>query len=102
MIEANREIYRDRDKVVPIMMKATGKPKEAVEYAWEIETKNCIWSVNEGYSKERTQWSIDNDVANGFIAPDKKPTPEQVFDEALASDAVKAAGGRVTIGKCSL
>ena len=102
MIEANREIYRDRDKVVPIMMKATGKPKEAVEYAWEIETKNCIWSVNEGYSKERTQWSIDNDVANGFIAPDKKPTPEQVFDEALASDAVNAAGGRVTIGKCSL
>jgi ABC-type nitrate/sulfonate/bicarbonate transport system substrate-binding protein len=102
MIEANRAIYRDRDKVVPIIMKATGKPKEAVEYAWEIETKNCIWSVNDGFDPKRTQWSIDNDVANGFIAPDKKPTVDQVFDEKLAADAVKAAGGRVTIGKCSL
>ena len=32
MIEANRTIYRDEARVVPIMMKATGKPKEAVEY----------------------------------------------------------------------
>ena len=38
MIEANRTIYRDQARVVPIMMKATGKPKEAVEYAWEVET----------------------------------------------------------------
>ena len=102
MIEANRAIYRDKDKVIPIMVKATGKPKEAVEYAWEVETKNCIWSVNEGFDPKRTQWSIDNDVANGFIKPDGKPSVDRVFDEALASDAVKAAGGRVTIGKCSL
>ena len=102
MIEANRAIYRDKDKVVPIMVKATGKPKDAVEYAWEVETKNCIWSVNEGFDPKRTQWSIDNDVANGFIKPDAKPTVERVFDEKLAADAVKAAGGRVTIGKCSL
>ena len=67
MIEANRTIYRDEDKVVPIMMKATGKPKEAVEYAWEVETKHCVWSVNDGFSAKRTQWTIDNDVANGDI-----------------------------------
>jgi hypothetical protein len=48
MIEANRIIYRDRAKVVPIIVKATEKPKEAVEYAIEVETKNCIWSVNGG------------------------------------------------------
>jgi ABC-type nitrate/sulfonate/bicarbonate transport system substrate-binding protein len=102
MIEANRTIYRDRDKVVPIMVKATGKPKEAVEYAWQVETTNCIWSVNEGFDPKRTQWSIDNDVANGFIKPDSKPPVDRVFDEKLAAEAVKAAGGRVTIGKCSL
>ena len=62
MIEANRTIYRDKDKVVPIMVEATKKPKEAVEYAWEIETKNCIWSVNTGFDAKRTQWSIDNSV----------------------------------------
>jgi ABC-type nitrate/sulfonate/bicarbonate transport system substrate-binding protein len=101
MIEANREIYRDEAKVVPIMMEATGKPKEAVEYAWSIETEHCIWSVNEGFSPERTQWTIDNDVANGYIDPAKKPTVDQVVDMNVATEAVAAAGGRTTIGKCT-
>jgi len=101
MIEANRAIYRDRDKVVPIIMKATEKPQDAVEYAIDVETKNCVWSVNEGFDRARTEWSIDNNVANGDIEAAKKPTPEQVVDLALATEAVEAAGGRVTIGKCT-
>src|SRR6516164_5520351 len=48
MVEANRTIYREKDKVIPIMVSMTQKPREAVEYAWEMETKACIWSVNEG------------------------------------------------------
>jgi ABC-type nitrate/sulfonate/bicarbonate transport system substrate-binding protein len=101
MIEANRTIYREKDKVVPIIMQATKKPKDAVEYAWEIETKNCVWSVNTGFDPKRTQWSIDNSTANGDIAADKKPTVEQVANIKLAEEAVAAAGGRVTIGKCT-
>ena len=101
MIEANRTIYRDEARVVPIMMKATGKPKEAVEYAWEVETKHCIWSVNEGFSTKRTQWTIDNDVANGYIDQTKKPTVEQVVNMQIANEAVAAAGGRVIIGGCT-
>ena len=101
MIEANRTIYRDEARVVPIMMKATGKPKEAVEYAWEVETKHCIWSVNEGFSAKRTQWTIDNDVANGYIDQTKKPTVEQVVNMQIANEAVAAAGGRVIIGGCT-
>jgi NitT/TauT family transport system substrate-binding protein len=101
MIEANRTIYRDKDKVVPIIVEATQKPKEAVEYAWEVETKNCVWSVNEGFDPKRTQWSIDNSVANGDIDEAKKPTVEQVANISLAREAVEAAGGRVTIGKCT-
>jgi NitT/TauT family transport system substrate-binding protein len=101
MIEANRTIYRDRDKVVPIIVEATQKPKEAVEYAWDVETKNCVWSVNEGFDPQRTQWSIDNSVANGDIDEAKKPTVEQVANISLAREAVEAAGGRVTIGKCT-
>ena len=101
MIEANRTIYRDKDKVVPIMVDATKKPKEAVEYAWEIETKNCIWSVNSGFTNKRTQWSIDNSVENGDIAADKKPTIDQVANSKLADEAVELAGGKVTIGNCT-
>ncbi len=100
MIDANRSIYRDKDKVVPIMVKATEKPRPAVEYAWEIETRNCVWSINTGFDAARTQWTIDNSVANGDIAKEKKPTVEQVTNVALAQEAVEAAGGPVTIGNC--
>lgn len=101
MIEANRTIYREKDKVVPIIMEATQKPKEAVEYAIDVLTKNCMWSVNEGFNPQRTQWSIDNSVSNGDIEASKKPTVEQVANIALAKEAVEAAGGRVTIGNCT-
>ena len=101
MIEANRTIYREKDKVVPIMVEATQKPKEAVEYAWEIETKNCVWSVNTGFTDERTQWSIDNSVANGDIDAAKKPSVEQVSNVKLSEEAVELAGGRVKIGNCT-
>jgi len=101
MIEANRTIYRDHAKVVPIIMKATGKPKEAVEFAIKVLTDNCVLSVNEGYDAKRTAWTIQNDVDNSYIEKNKAPTVQQVFNEKIASDAVKAAGGRVTIGKCT-
>ena len=101
MIEANRTSYRERDKVVPIIMEATTKPKEAVEYALEVLAKNCVWSVNEGFDPKRTQWSIDNSVANGDIEAAKKPSVEQVANIELAKEAVELAGGRVTIGNCT-
>jgi ABC-type nitrate/sulfonate/bicarbonate transport system substrate-binding protein len=101
MIEANRAIYRDKEKVIPIIMQATAKPRDAVEYAVDIETKHCVWSVNEGFDPKRTQWSIDNSVANGDIDAAKKPGVEQVADIAFAKEAVEAAGGRVTIGNCT-
>jgi ABC-type nitrate/sulfonate/bicarbonate transport system substrate-binding protein len=100
MIEANRAMYHDKAKVVPIVEKATGKPKDAVEYAIDVLTKNCVWSVNGGLNPKRTQWSIDNSAANGDIDKDKKPAPEQVANFALAKEAVDAAGGPVTIGNC--
>jgi NitT/TauT family transport system substrate-binding protein len=102
MVEANRAIYRDREKVIPIMVAVTQKPREAVEYAWDMLTRNCIWSVNEGFEPERTQWTIDHDAAAGDIDPAKKPTVDQVMDQKIAADGVAAAGGRVTIGNCKL
>jgi ABC-type nitrate/sulfonate/bicarbonate transport system substrate-binding protein len=100
MIEANRAMFRDKDKVVPIIEKATDKPKEAVEYAIDVLTGNCVWSVNTGFDPARTQWSIDNSAENGDIEADKKPTVEQVANIKLAQEAVEAAGGPVTIGNC--
>jgi hypothetical protein len=82
------------------MVKATEKPKEAVEYAIDVETRNCVWSVNTGFDPARTQWTIDNSVENGDVEKDKKATVEQVANLALAREAVEAAGGEVTIGNC--
>jgi NitT/TauT family transport system substrate-binding protein len=102
MIEANRTIYQDKDKVIPIMVAATQKPREAVEYAWDSLTRNCIWSVNEGFDPERTQWTIDHDVAAGDIDAAHKPSVDQVIDEKIGADAVAAAGGRMEIRGCKL
>src|SRR5712691_800761 len=100
MIEANRTAYRDRAKVVPIIEKATEKPKEAVEYAIDVLTKNCVWSINGGLDPKRTAWTVDNSAENGDIDKDKKPSADQVANFALAKEAVEAAGGPVTIGNC--
>ena len=100
MIEANRAMFRDKATVVPIIEKATDKPKDAVEYAIDVLTKNCVWSVNTGFDPARTQWSIDNSAENGDIDKDKKPTIEQVANTELAKEAVEAAGGAVTFGNC--
>src|SRR4051812_1654419 len=100
MIEANRAIYRDRDKVVPIIVEATQKPKEAVEYAIDVLTKNCILSLNEGFVRERTEWTHQNNINTGDLEPDKKLTFEQIADLPLASEAVAKAGGRLSIGNC--
>ena len=100
MIEANRTMYTDKAKVVPIIEKATDKPKDAVEYAIDVLTKNCVWSINGGLDPKRTAWSIDNSAENGDIDKEKKPPPEQVANFALAKEAVEAAGGAVTLGNC--
>ena len=100
MIEADRAIYREKEKVIPVMMQATEKPRDAVEFAYDFLTKNCLWAVNTGFNKDRINWTLDNDVANGDIEAAKKPTFEQVVDLSLANEALEAAGGETTINGC--
>jgi NitT/TauT family transport system substrate-binding protein len=100
MIEANRIIYRDKAKVVPIMVAATQSTPDAVAHAWDVLTRNCVWAINEGFDRKRTEWTIDYDVSVGDIRPEQKPSFEQVVNLKLASEAVAAAGGPATIGAC--
>ena len=83
------------------MVEATKKPQEAVIFSYDYLTKNCVWSVNTGFSKERTEWSIENGIENGDIQADKKPTYEQVVDVKLGDEALKAAGGPMKIRGCA-
>jgi ABC-type nitrate/sulfonate/bicarbonate transport system substrate-binding protein len=100
MIEANRAIYQQKDKVVPAIMEATQKPKDAVEFAIDVLTKNCILSVNEGFVRERSEWTHQNNINTGDLEADKKLSFEQIADLKLATEAVEKAGGRQTIGTC--
>ena len=100
LIEANRMIYNQKEKVIPIMVEATKKPQDAVSFAYDYLVKNCVWSVNTGFSRERTEWSIQNAIENGDIQADKKPTYEQVVDVKIGEEALKAAGGPTKIGSC--
>ena len=101
LIEANRAIYNQKEKVLPIMVDATKKPQDAVSFSYDYLVKHCVWSVNTGFSKERTEWSIDNGVENGDIQADKKPTYEQVVDVRIGDEALKAAGGATKIKGCA-
>lgn len=102
MIEANRVIYTDKDKVLPTMIRISEKPKEAVEFAWGELTKNCVWAVNTGFDKGRAEWTIKNSVEAGDIPAEKGLTFEQLVDLSLAEAAVQKAGGPTKIGNCSL
>ena len=100
MIEANRIIYRDKARVVPIMVAATQKSPDAVAHAWDVLTRNCVWAINEGFERKRTDWTVDYDVSVGDIDKDHRPSFDQVVNLKLAQEAVAAAGGPVTIGNC--
>lgn len=102
MMEANRMIYQDKANVVPIIMQASEKPQDAVEFAYDFLTKNCIWSVNTGYKPERTAWTVDLAVSNGDIPADKpKPTFDQIVARSVGDEALAAIGGPTTINGCS-
>lgn len=101
LIEANRAIYTQKEKVIPVMVDATKKTPEAVSFAYDYLVKNCVWAVNTGFSKERTEWSIQNGIENGDIQADKKPAYEQVVDVKLGEEALKTAGGAKKIGACA-
>lgn len=101
LIETNRLIYTQKEKVIPIMVKATKKPQDAVSFAYDNLVKNCVWSVNSGFSKDRTEWSVENAIENGDIPAEKKPNYDRIVDIKLGEEALKAAGGSTKIQGCA-
>jgi ABC-type nitrate/sulfonate/bicarbonate transport system substrate-binding protein len=100
LMEANRTIYQNKDTVTPIMVEATNKPKDAVEFAYDSLVKGCIWSVNTGFNRERTEWSVQNSINNGDIDAAKKPSFDQIVAQSLGDEALASVGGPTQIGGC--
>jgi ABC-type nitrate/sulfonate/bicarbonate transport system substrate-binding protein len=102
MIEANRIIYQEPERVIPIMVEETDKEEAAVRHAWEILTTNCVWGVNQGFDPARTDWTMQNSIDIGDVAEADRLSFEELVDTSIADEAVEQAGGRVEINGCSL
>ena len=95
MIEANRTMYRDKAKVVPIIVKATDKPKDAVEYRHRRsdqelrlvgQRRASMPSARNGRSTTASRTATSRPTRSRRSS--RSPTVE------LAKEAVEVAGGR--------
>jgi NitT/TauT family transport system substrate-binding protein len=100
LIEADRTIYREKAKVIPIMIDATHKTKEAVEFAYDSLTKGCVFAVNSGFTPARTMWTYNHDIADGDLDGARKLTYDDIVDTKIAKDAIASLGGPQTIKGC--
>ena len=91
-IEATRILYTDKAKVLPIIVKATGYPKDAIEKTYDFMVKNCMWDANTGLGKARVNFTANLMTKVGNIPKGKTPSYEDIVDSSFATEAVKELG----------
>jgi len=92
VIEATRIMYTDKAKVLPIMVKRTGYPKDIVEKTYDFLVKSCIWDANTGLSPARVNFTAKLMEKVGNIEKGKAPTYAQIVDKEFADKAIKKLG----------
>lgn len=92
VIEATRIMYTDKAKVLPIMVKHTGYPKDIVEKTYDFLVKSCIWDANTGLAPSRVNFTAKLMEKVGNIAKGKAPTYDQIVDKEFAEKAIKKLG----------
>jgi NitT/TauT family transport system substrate-binding protein len=91
-IEGTRLLYTDKAKVLPIIVKATGYPKDIVEKAYDFMVKECMWDANTGLGKERVDFTANLMTRVGNIPKGKTPSYDDTVDASFAKEAVKELG----------
>ncbi len=91
-MEATRLIYTDRAKVLPILIKHTGYPKEIIEATLDFLVKECIWDANTGLAPERFDFTAALMTKVGNIPKGKTPKYADVTNTSFAKDALKELG----------
>lgn len=87
LLEANRFIYQNRDKVIEIGVKHTKFDKDIVARTYDELSRRGIWPVNEGLRKDLVEAGLDTEVRIGTITAAVKPS----FDQAVQVGFVRAA-----------
>ncbi len=78
LVEANRFIYKNRDRTVEIGVKYTKFDRDIVGRTYDVLAARGIWPVNEGLQKSVVEAGLDEETRIGTITPDIKPTYDQV------------------------
>jgi ABC-type nitrate/sulfonate/bicarbonate transport system substrate-binding protein len=91
-IEATRMLYTDKAKVLPIIVKYTGYPKNIVEESYDFMVKNCIWDANTGLGAERVNFTANLMTKVGNIPEGKTPAYDDIVDASFAKKAIAKLG----------
>lgn len=91
-IAATRLLYTDPDKVLPIIVKYTGLPKDVLAKALDFMVKACIWDANDGMSTARVDFTGGLMEKVGNIEAGKVPKYEELVDLSLVQEAIKELG----------
>lgn len=92
LVEANRFIYRNRDRTIEIGIKYTKFDRDIVARTYDELAKRGVWPVNEGLHKDLIEAGIDTEARIGTITPDIKPTYEQVVQLGFITAAMTKLG----------
>ena len=93
LVEAMRFIYTHKDETVGIAVKENSYPADIEAQAWEFLTKAGVWPVNTGLPPQMVEFTVDTLVKTGRIAPNQRPTYQQLVELSLIEEAVRRAGG---------
>jgi len=91
-MQATRIMYKDKAKVMPIIVKHTGYPEKIVSETYDFLVKNCIWDPNSGLKPDRIDFTAKLMEKVGNIQKGHVPSYDQIVDTQFARDALKEIG----------
>ena len=92
LVEANRFIYKNRERTIQIGVKYTKFDRDIVARTYDVLAARGIWPVNEGLQKDVVEAGLDEEARIGTITPDIKPTYEQVVQLGFINAAMTKLG----------
>jgi ABC-type nitrate/sulfonate/bicarbonate transport system substrate-binding protein len=92
LVEANRFIYKNRDRTIEIGVKYTKFDPDIVARTYDELAKRGVWPVNEGLQKPLVEAGLDTEAQLGTITPDIRPTYDQVVQLGFITAAMTKLG----------
>src|SRR5438445_3279122 len=92
LVEANRFIYKNRDRTIEIGIKFTKFDPDIVARTYDVLAARGIWPVNEGLRRDVVEAGLDQEVLIGKITPDITQTYDQVVQLGFVTAAMTKLG----------